>query len=219
MSLPLIVRHLGMVDYVPTLAAMQAFTEQRTAATIDECWVLQHHPVFTQGLGGRAEHVLNPGDIPVIRTDRGGQVTYHGPGQLVIYCLFDLRRHAWGIRELVCRLEDSVIAWLAAYDVQVCGNRQAPGVYTLAGAKLASVGLRVRRGCCYHGLSINIAMDISPFQRINPCGFAGLPITQVCDLGVPLTPMQAADELLPWLCQSFAYAPEPPVSQGQDCTG
>jgi len=184
---------------------MQGFTQQRSADTVDECWLLQHHPVFTQGLSGRAEHVLAPGDIPIIHTDRGGQVTYHGPGQLVVYCLFDLRRHDLGVRELVCRLERVVIDWLEHYGIMAQGNRQAPGVYTASGAKLASLGLRVRRGCCYHGLSINIAMDLSPFQRINPCGFAGLPITQVSDLGGATTPTAAAEEVLPLLCQAFGY--------------
>lgn len=200
------VRRFGVLDYAPVLAAMQDFTEQRSMNATDECWLLQHQPVFTQGLSGRPEHVLDPGDIPIIKADRGGQVTYHGPGQLVVYCLLDLRRQALGVRELVCRLERVVIDWLGGYDVRACGNRQAPGVYTAAGAKLASVGLRVRRGCCYHGLSINIDMNLSPFQRINPCGFAGLPITQVRDLGIEITPMAAAEELLPLLCRTFGYA-------------
>ncbi len=199
------VRRFGVLDYAPVLAAMQDFTEQRGMNATDECWLLQHQPVFTQGLSGRPEHVLDPGDIPIIKADRGGQVTYHGPGQLVVYCLFDLRRQAFGVRELVCRLERVVIDWLGGYGVRACGNRQAPGVYTAAGAKLASVGLRVRRGCCYHGLSINIDMNLSPFQRINPCGFAGLPITQVRDLGIEITPMEAAAELLPLLCHTFGY--------------
>lgn len=205
---PLIVRRFGILDYRPVLAAMRAFTDQRTADTVDECWLLQHRPVFTQGLNGKSEHVLAPGDIPIVKADRGGQVTYHGPGQLMVYCLFDLRRHELGIRELVCRLENLVIDLLRDRGIQTRGDRQAPGVYTPAGEKLASIGLRVRRGCCYHGLSLNVAMDLEPFRRINPCGFAGLRMTQLRDLGLRQTPMGVAQALLPILCRAFGYHPQ-----------
>ncbi|MFU8895295.1 MAG: lipoyl(octanoyl) transferase LipB [Gammaproteobacteria bacterium] len=183
MTTPPVNRHLGRVEYEPTWRKMQAFTEARTAEQADEVWFLEHPPVFTLGLNGRREHLLAPGDIPVVQVDRGGQVTYHGPGQLVVYPLLDLDRAGLGVRELVCALERAVICCVAAYGIKAVGNRDAPGVY-VDGAKLASIGLRIRRNCSYHGLALNVAMDLEPFQRINPCGFQGLAVTQLADLGV-----------------------------------
>jgi lipoyl(octanoyl) transferase len=185
---PLRVRYLGETAYDPVWKQMQAFTAARTEFSQDELWLLQHSPVFTIGLNGSPEHLLEPGNIPVMRVDRGGQVTYHGPGQLVAYVLIDLTRRRLGVVDLVRYLEQSVIDLLTDYGIT--GNRKsgAPGVY-VAGRKLAAVGLRVKRGCCYHGLAINVNMDLEPFARINPCGYPGLPVTQLCDLGfAPDTP-------------------------------
>jgi lipoyl(octanoyl) transferase len=194
-----IVRQLGRVDYAPTWRAMQAFTDARDADTPDELWFLEHAPVFTQGLNGRPEHVLAPGDIPVVRIDRGGQVTYHGPGQLVMYALVDLRRLRIGVRELVVALENAVIALAAQHGIRAAGRREAPGVY-VEGRKLASIGLRVRRGCSYHGLALNVDMDLEPFGRINPCGMAGLAVTQLAAEGAPLDVAGAACALAPLAC-------------------
>lgn len=177
-------RYLGRVEYEPTWRAMQTFTVERGADTQDEIWLLEHPPVFTLGMNGKAEHVLMPGNIPVVNIDRGGQVTYHGPGQLVVYPLLDLNRRKLGVRELVVALENAVIAVVARWGIEAAGNRNAPGVY-VAGKKLASIGLRIKRGCSYHGLALNVAMDLEPFRRINPCGYAGLEVTQVSDLGGP----------------------------------
>ena len=182
MSAPeLVLRELGLVDYEPTLAAMQQFTDTRTPDTPDELWLLQHPPVFTQGQAGKAEHVLAPGDIPVIQVDRGGQVTYHGPGQWVLYLLVDLRRHHLGVRDLVDLIEHSVQQLLQRYGISAAAQSGAPGVY-VAGHKIASLGLRVRRGCSYHGLSLNVDLDLEPFQRINPCGFKDLQVTSMRQL-------------------------------------
>ena len=183
MAAPPIVRHLGRVDYEPTWKRMQAFTETRDADQADELWFLEHPPVFTLGLNGSREHLLAPGDIPVVQVDRGGQVTYHGPGQLVVYPLLDLGRSGLGVRPLVCALERAVIRCVAAYGITAVGNRDAPGVY-VDGRKLASIGLRIRRNCSYHGLALNVDMDLEPFHRINPCGFRGLELTQLTTLGV-----------------------------------
>lgn len=179
----LVIRELGVAAYIPVWQQMQAFTQQRSADTLDEIWLVQHPPVFTLGRNGKREHVLAPGDIPVIPIDRGGQVTYHGPGQLVAYLLLDIRRKGLGVRELVMVIEQSVIDLLAHYGVSALGNRDAPGVY-VAGRKIAALGLRVSKGCTYHGLSLNVSMDLEPFQRINPCGYAGLQVTQCADLGI-----------------------------------
>ena len=176
-----IVRRLGLVEYEPTWRDMQRFTETRGAATPDEIWFLEHPPVFTLGLNGRREHVLAPGEIPVVPVDRGGQVTYHGPGQLVAYPLLDLKRARLTIRELVSWLEDSVIELCAGLGIEAASRREAPGVY-VAGRKLASIGLRVRRGCSYHGLALNVRNDLQPFTRINPCGYAGLEVVRLGDL-------------------------------------
>jgi lipoyl(octanoyl) transferase len=178
------VRQLGRVAYAESLAAMREFTDERDADTRDEIWLLEHEPVFTLGLNADPTHVLAPGDIPVVHADRGGQVTYHGPGQLVVYALIDLGRARLGVRDLVSALEQSVIALVADYGIDATARCDAPGVY-VGGRKLASVGLRVRRGCSYHGLSLNVAMDTEPFTRINPCGFDDLSVTQLAEFGAP----------------------------------
>lgn len=178
-----ITRRLGRVDYEPTWRRMQSFTEARSRDQADEIWFLEHPPVFTLGLNGSREHLLAPGEIPVVQVDRGGQVTYHGPGQLVVYPLLDLARAGLGVRQLVCVLERAVIRCVAAYGITAAGNRAAPGVY-VEGRKLASIGLRIKRNCCYHGLALNVDMDLEPFHRINPCGFQGLEVTQLSALGV-----------------------------------
>ena len=177
----LVLRELGLVDYEPTLEAMQHFTDSRNADSPDELWLLQHPRVFTQGQAGKAEHVLAPGDIPVIQVDRGGQVTYHGPGQWVLYLLVDIRRHKLGVRDLVDLIEQSIVQLLGEYGIDAAAKPAAPGVY-VAGEKIAALGLRVRRGCSYHGLSLNVDMDLEPFQRINPCGFEGLQVTSMVKL-------------------------------------
>lgn len=179
-----LIRSLGLRDYNEVLVEQRLFTDHRTAETPDELWFLEHPRVFTQGQAGKAEHVLFPGDIPVIQSDRGGQVTYHGPGQLVVYFLLDLQRLGYSIRELVTRLEHSLVATLADHSVTAYTDRTAPGVYVDCPdrAKIASLGLRVRKGCTYHGLSLNIDMDLEPFSRINPCGYGGLRMIQLKDL-------------------------------------
>jgi lipoyl(octanoyl) transferase len=178
-----IVRWLGRVDYEPTWRAMQQFTDARDASTGDELWLLEHPPVFTLGLAADPGHVLAPGDIPLVQTDRGGQVTYHGPGQLVAYPLLDVRRLGISVRGLVMLLEQCVIDLVAAHGISAAGRRDAPGVY-VEGHKLASLGLRIRRHASYHGLALNVDMDLEPFARINPCGMAGLPVTSLARLGI-----------------------------------
>ncbi len=178
-----IVRQLGRVEYEPTWRAMQAFTAARAPDTSDELWVLEHPPVFTQGQAGKPEHLIAATDIPVVLIDRGGQITYHGPGQVVIYVLVDLRRRGYGIRELVTRMEQAVIDLLSAHGVNAARQPGAPGVY-VDGAKIAALGLRVKHGCTYHGLALNVDMDLSPFAVINPCGYAGMAVTQCRDRGV-----------------------------------
>lgn len=202
---PPLLRNLGCVEYVSTWRAMQDFTEIRDAATRDQIWFLEHSPVFTLGLAGKMEHVLAPGDIPVIPIDRGGQVTYHGPGQLVVYPLIDLKRLKLGVRALVEGIENSVIDTLQEFGIQTISNRDAPGVYTADGHKLASLGLRVRHGCSYHGLALNVAMDLEPFSRINPCGYVGLQMTQVQDLDGPADVSVIAARLRPHLLEHLGY--------------
>lgn len=177
-----VVRDLGYCDYLPVWHAMQKFTAARTEDTADELWLVEHPPVYTQGMNGKPEHLLDPGTITVIQVDRGGQVTYHGPGQAVVYVMVDLRRRGWGVRQLVGFMEQAVIDLLADYGITAHARRDAPGVY-VENSKIAALGLRVRRGCSYHGLSLNVAMDLEPFQRINPCGYAGMEVAQVSDLG------------------------------------
>lgn len=198
------VRRLGRQSYSSVWAAMQAFSTDRGADAADEIWLLEHPPVFTLGRNAKPEHVLNPGAIPVMPVDRGGQVTYHGPGQLVAYVLLDLPRLGLGVRGLVDALEQAVVDLLAAHGIVGTARRDAPGVY-VAGAKLAALGLRIRRGHSYHGLSLNVAMDLEPFRRINPCGYQGLAVTQLCDLGGPGDTATAADALLPHLCARLGY--------------
>lgn len=204
MSLELIVRKLQRRDYQPTWQAMKDFTEQRSAATLDEIWLLEHPPVFTQGLAGKAEHLLNPGDIPVIATDRGGQVTYHGPGQLVVYTLLDLRRLNIGIRQMVRLLEQSVIGVLAEYAIVAQNRCEAPGVY-VDQAKICSIGLRVRKGCSYHGIAFNLAMNLQPFLRINPCGFQNLQMTQLSELANVVDRAEVQEQLINHLVKNFGY--------------
>ena len=182
MAMPAVLqRELGLVAYEPTLQAMKDLTDSRTADDPDQLWLLQHPRVFTQGQAGKAEHLLAPGDIPVIQVDRGGQVTYHGPGQWVVYLMIDLRRRGWGVRKLVDTIERSIVLLLAEYGIDAAPRPEAPGVY-VGGAKIASLGLRVRRGCSYHGLALNVDMDLEPFDRINPCGYRGLAVTSMARL-------------------------------------
>ncbi|MHB8824035.1 MAG: lipoyl(octanoyl) transferase LipB [Thiobacillus sp.] len=185
-----VARSLGRVEYEPTWRAMQAFTAQRTPDTPDEIWLLEHPPVYTQGQAGKPEHLIAATDIPVVPIDRGGQITYHGPGQVVAYVLVDLRRRGYGIRDLVSRMEQAVIDLLAAHGVAAARLAGAPGIY-VDGAKIAALGLRVKHGCTYHGLAFNVDMDLAPFAAINPCGYAGMAVTQCRDLGVLLSPSQA----------------------------
>jgi lipoyl(octanoyl) transferase len=199
-------RWLGQVEYEPTWHAMQRFTDMRHATTPDELWFLEHPPVFTLGMNGKPEHVLAAGNIPVVQIDRGGQVTYHGPGQLVVSPLIDVRRARLGIRELVIALENAIIALCAERGVTAIGRRDAPGIY-VAGKKLASIGLRVRRGCSYHGLALNVAMSLEPFQRINPCGFAGLPVTDLKTLGIDEELSDVARALAPHLLSALGLPP------------
>lgn len=173
---------------------MRRFTDERDAGTADELWLTEHQAVFTQGLNGRAEHLLAPGEIPVVQVDRGGQVTYHGPGQLVLYCLLDILRLGLGVRGLVGRIEQSVIELLNGYGIEAVTRPGAPGVY-VDGAKIAALGLRIRKGCCYHGLSLNVDLDLEPFSRINPCGFRGLAVTRLSDLGVDDSLQTVGDRL------------------------
>ncbi|MDO9476145.1 MAG: lipoyl(octanoyl) transferase LipB [Pseudohongiella sp.] len=194
----LIVRQLGLTDYEPVWRAMQAFTDTRQPESPDELWLLSHRPVFTQGQAGKAEHVLAPAQIPVIQIDRGGQVTYHGPGQLVVYLLIDVRRAGIGVRELVSIIERAIVDTLACVKISAQAKAGAPGVY-VGDAKIASLGLRIRRGCSYHGMSLNVAMDMEPFNRINPCGYQGLQVTQVIDLAPeknPETLMESMEKLV-----------------------
>jgi len=190
----MIVRPLGCADYEPTWRAMMKFTAERTAETPDELWVVEHPPVFTLGQAGKPEHLLVDTGIPLVKIDRGGQITYHGPGQVVVYLLIDLPRRKLKVRELVGRIEQAVIDCLGEQGVTAERHDGAPGVY-VGPAKVAALGLRVRNGCCYHGVSLNVDMDLSPFSAINPCGYAGMAVTQTKDLGIALTPPQAAEAL------------------------
>jgi len=201
-----VLRWLGRVDYEPTWRAMQRLVDARGPDVPDEIWFLEHPPVFTLGMNSRPEHLLGTGDIPVVQIDRGGQVTYHGPGQLVVYPLLDLARAKLGVRALVTGLERAIIDTVAGWGIEAHGRRDAPGVY-VGQRKLASVGLRIRRGCSYHGLALNVAMELEPFRRINPCGYAGLEMTQVRELGGPADIGVVADALAPRLLASLGFAP------------
>ena len=200
----LIIRQLGQREYLPTWQAMRDFTDHRDESTQSELWVVEHPPVFTQGQAGKAEHLLGTGDIPVVQTDRGGQVTYHGPGQLVIYLMISLREAGVGIRGLVSIMENAIIELLAGHGIQAEARADAPGVY-VDGRKIASLGLRVRRGCTYHGLALNVSNELEPFQRINPCGHAGLEITSTRLLGIVDKQAVLAAELVRLLCRQLGY--------------
>jgi lipoyl(octanoyl) transferase len=195
-------RWLGYADYAPCWRSMQRYTDSRGAESPDELWCLEHPPVYTLGMNADPSHVLAAGDIPVIRIDRGGQVTYHGPGQLVVYPLVDLRRRGLGVRDLVTALESALIALATEFGIAAVARRAAPGVY-VGGRKLASIGLRIRRGASYHGLALNVAMDLAPFSRINPCGFAGLEVVDLASLGIALDPESAARRLVPHLWRTL----------------
>jgi lipoyl(octanoyl) transferase len=212
-DLPLI-RHLGLAPYEPTWRAMQRFTDERGSSTADEIWFVEHPPVFTLGLNASREHLLRPGDIPVVQIDRGGQVTYHGPGQLLVYPLINLRRRRLNVRELVVALENAVIAYVAGLGVAATGSRAAPGVY-VDGAKLASVGLRIRRGASYHGLALNVSLDLKPFERINVCGHRGLAVTRLADHVACVADVDAtaamrwvAEGLTPHLLRQLKFGPD-----------
>lgn len=198
-----IVKYLGLVDYLPTWQAMQLFTDNRGPDTPDELWVVEHSPVYTLGMAGKPEHVLRQTEIPLVNTDRGGQVTYHGPGQLVVYLLIDFKRLGIGVRELVRRIEQAVVNTLADYGIAAHGDDKAPGVY-VGNEKIASLGLRIKNGAVYHGLSLNVDMDLTPFTWINPCGYAGLVVTQMKRLTIKsVDVMSVAESLLPQLEQQL----------------
>jgi lipoyl(octanoyl) transferase len=200
-----VIRQLGLAEYQPTWRAMQQFTDSRDESTADEIWFVEHPPVFTLGLNASREHLLSPGDIPVVQIDRGGQVTYHGPGQLVIYPLINLRRLKLGVRDLVVALENAVIDYAASLGIHAASSRQAPGVY-VDGAKLASIGLRIRRGASYHGMSLNVSMDPQPFERINVCGYRGLAVTRLADHGITAEVQTVAEDLTPHLLRRLGLA-------------
>ncbi len=205
----LVVRHYDVVDYAWALSQMRAFVDGRRPDTVDEIWFLEHEPVFTQGQGGRAVHVHNTGNIPVVQSDRGGQVTYHGPGQLIAYTLIDIKRLGVGPRELVRRIEQGIIEMLASLSLLADRRPGAPGVY-VHDAKIAALGLRIRRGQSYHGLSLNVDLDLEPFTRIDPCGYQGLEVTQLKDFGIDIDCGHAAEHLLPKLVSSL-YGPDQTV--------
>ncbi|NHB97333.1 octanoyltransferase [Photorhabdus stackebrandtii] len=197
-------RQLGIQPYEPISDAMHLFTEQRDTDTSDEIWLVQHTKVFTQGQAGKSEHLLSLGDIPVIQSDRGGQVTYHGPGQQVMYIMIDIKRAKIGVRQLVTAIEDTVVKTLAHFDVQAYARPDAPGVY-VEEAKICSLGLRIRKGCSFHGLALNIAMDLEPFLRINPCGYAGMRMIQLSDLVPGITVEQVQPILVEEFCQQLGF--------------
>ena len=215
MSQVLGIRELGEADYGSTWLAMKHFTDGRDKHTADEVWLVQHPPVFTQGQAGKAEHLLLPGDIPVVKSDRGGQVTYHGPGQLVAYLMLDVRRLGFGVRELVTRMEQCLIDLLASYGVTAVARPDAPGVY-VEGAKIASLGLRIRNGCSFHGLALNVDMDLEPFRRINPCGYAGLAMTQLRDHAGPIEFAEVGARLRSQLVKHLDYAEQTTLTGGID---
>ncbi len=202
------IKHLGRVEYLGCYEAMRSHSLARSPGSADELWCLEHPPVYTLGLNAGRQHLLDPGDIPVIHTDRGGQVTYHGPGQLLVYCLLDMGRRHYGIKDLVRRLEQGVMDYLASLDIVAARRAGAPGVY-VNGKKIAALGIRVKRGYTWHGLALNVNMDLSPFKGINPCGYAGLEITQMSDLGIELAVDEVAAQLLPYLVESLADARAP----------
>ncbi|MBB71893.1 MAG: octanoyltransferase [Legionellales bacterium] len=198
----LVITDLGQQPYEKIWQDMKAYTDSRDESSLDKIWLVEHPPVFTQGQNGKAEHILNPGDIPIIQVDRGGQVTYHGPGQLVIYFLLDIRRRKLGVRTLVTALEQAVVEYLAQFDIKAAARCDAPGVY-VGNQKVCSLGLRIRRGCSYHGLAFNVNMDLEPFRRINPCGLSNITMTQLKDLGGPAELADVAPALLTLLLQQL----------------
>lgn len=202
---PLIVRYLGLQEYSQCFAAMKAFNERRNSTTADEIWLLEHLPVFTQGQAGKAEYIINPGDIPVVKSDRGGHVTYHGPGQITAYILIDLKRLKLGVRDLVSLIERALVNTLQDWQITASPRREAPGVYIASGEKIASLGLRIRKGCSYHGLNFNIDMDMTPWEKINPCGL-GVTMTQLCDLvDQPIDIQQVRGKLVNYLSAELGY--------------
>jgi lipoyl(octanoyl) transferase len=215
---PVTIVELGRTRYEDVFEDMKAFTDQRNEDTEDQIWLTEHEPVFTQGQAGKAEHVLAPGDIEVVQSDRGGQVTYHGPGQIVGYLLLDLRRAGLGVRDLVTGIERAMIDTLGVHGIEAAARPDAPGVYvverSVAGAKIGSLGLRVRRGCSYHGLALNVDMDLEPFSRINPCGLTDTAVTQMVDLCGPADMKQVADRLVGELVRVFCLTPRRRDSRG-----
>lgn len=207
------IRKLGLREYEPVWREMQAFTHSRNGQSQDELWLVEHPPVYTLGLNGKRQHLLQASNIPVVQVDRGGQITYHGPGQLVLYLLLDLQRKQMGIRDIVNSLEQSVIALLKTYHIDSESRKDAPGVYVQE-KKIAALGLRVRRGCCYHGLSLNVGMDLSPFEYINPCGYPGMSVTQLRDLEVHHSMDQIADQLLTQVVESLGCQAVPEDAVG-----
>jgi len=205
-EVPIRIRDLGLCDYTDVWQAMKSFTDSRTEQTSDEFWFVEHNPVFTQGQAGKAEHILAPGNIPVVHADRGGQVTYHGPGQQVVYIMIDLRRRGLGVRQLVTGIENGIIQFLAQYGIHSQARPDAPGVYLSTGEKICSIGLRIRKGCSFHGLALNIAPDLEPFSRINPCGFEGLQVTSLKNLGCTDTLSDIHDDLADCLADKLGYA-------------
>ncbi len=206
--LPVVIKYLGLVPYALAYDAMRDFTLQRDTQTIDELWFLQHPSVYTMGLAAKPEHLLNTGQIPVEYTDRGGQVTYHGVGQLIVYVLMDIKRRHWGVRQLVRQLEQAVIDYLAHEHVSAQRRKNAPGVY-VEQKKIAALGLRIKRGCSYHGLSLNVDMDLSPFLGINPCGYAELEVTQLKELAIDTNIQQVSETFLNYLLRSLDYTSIP----------
>jgi lipoyl(octanoyl) transferase len=213
-----IIRWLGQQDYSTCWQAMQQFTQRRDEQTIDELWLLEHHPVFTQGQNGKPEHILDPGTIPIVQTDRGGQVTYHGPGQLMVYTLIDIQRKKLNVRELVTHLEQSVIDLLMSQGIQAFSQRKAPGVYVNE-KKICSVGLRIRRGCAYHGIAFNVHMDLTPFTRINPCGFTSLKMTQLSALGSLKKTQETGHQLTNYLIKNLGYTTSSYVMSSESVNG
>ncbi len=205
LSSHIIVRQLGRQPYEPVWQAMSDFTNEREEHTADEFWLVEHEPVFTQGQAGKAEHLLNTGDIPVVQVDRGGQVTYHGPGQQVVYFMINLRRKSLGVRELVSAIEEAVIDTLEAFGIKAMARTDAPGVYVESGAKICSLGLRIRKGCSFHGLALNVCLDLEPFLRINPCGYAGMEVTRICDQQGPGSLTEVEPALIKYLMENLGY--------------
>jgi lipoyl(octanoyl) transferase len=200
-----IVRQLGRQPYEPVWQAMSRFTDQRDEHTPDEFWLVEHDPVFTQGQAGKAEHILAAGNIPVVQVDRGGQVTYHGPGQQVVYFLINLRRKRMGVRDLVSSIEDAIVDLLQEMNIEAHARPDAPGVYVSSGAKICSLGLRIRKGCSFHGLALNVGLDLEPFSRINPCGYAGMEVTRICDHGGPADLSEVEPLLIKHLMSNLGY--------------